>query len=88
MLRAYVLEFQGKWEDDWPLVQLSFNNSYQSTIKRAPFEALYGRKCTTPLCWSGLDKALTLGPDLIQEIAETIRIISHSDRSKPAEELC
>jgi len=49
MLRAYVLEFQGKWKGDLPLVEFSYNNSYQSTIKMAPFEALYGRKCGTPL---------------------------------------
>ena len=40
MLKAYVLEFQGKWQDDLPLVEFSYNNSYQSTIKMAPFEAL------------------------------------------------
>jgi len=49
MLRACVLEFQGKWEDDLPLVEFSYNNSYQSTIKTAPFKALYERKCQTPL---------------------------------------
>ena len=75
MLRACVLEFQGKWEDDLPLVEFSYNNSYQSTIKMAPFEALYGRKCRTPLCWSDLDEALILGPEMIQETTETIRKI-------------
>ena len=75
MLRACVLEFQGKWEDDLPLVEFSYNNSYQSTIKMAPFEALYGRKCRTPLCWSDLDEALVIGPEMIQETTETIRKI-------------
>ena len=75
MLRACVLEFQGKWEDDLPLVEFSYNNSYQSTIKMAPFEALYGRKCRTPLCWSDLDEALIIGPEMIQETTETIRKI-------------
>jgi len=49
MLRACVLEFRGKWEDDLPLLEFSYNNSYKSTIKMAPLEALYGRKCRTPL---------------------------------------
>jgi len=49
MLRACVLEFQGKWEDNLPLVGFSYNNSYQFTIKREPFEALYERRCQTPL---------------------------------------
>jgi len=51
MMRACVLEFQEKWDDDLPLVEFSYNN-YQSTMKMAPFEALYGRKYITPLCWS------------------------------------
>ena len=50
MVGACVLEFKWKWEDDLPLVEFSYNNSYQSTIKMALFEALYGRKCTTLLC--------------------------------------
>jgi len=54
MVRACVLEFQGKWKDDLPLVEFSYNNSYQSTIRMAPFEALYGIKCRTPLYWSDL----------------------------------
>jgi len=58
-----------------PLVEFSYNNSYQFTIKMAPFEALYGRKCRTPLCWSELDEALFIGPELIQETNETIRKI-------------
>jgi len=58
-----------------PLVEFSYNNSYQATIKMAPFEALYGRKCRTPLCWSELDEALIIGAELIQETTETIRKI-------------
>ena len=65
MLRACVLEFQGKWEDDLPLVEFSHNNSYQSTIKMAMFEALYGRKCRIPLYWSDLDEALIIGSEMI-----------------------
>jgi len=65
MLRACVLEFQGKWEDDLPLVEFSYNNSYQSTIRMALFEALYGRKYRTPLCWNDLDEALILGPYML-----------------------
>jgi len=63
MLRVYVLEFYGKWEGDLPLMEFSYNNSYESTIKMAPFEALYGRKYITPLCCSDLDEALTLTLD-------------------------
>ena len=65
MLRACVLEFQGKWEDDLPLLEFSYNNNYQLTIKMAPFKALHRRKCITLLCWSNLDEAVTLDPELI-----------------------
>jgi len=71
MLRAWVLEFQGKWEDDLPLIEFSYNNRYQSTIKMATFEALYRRKCRTLLCRSDLDEAI--GPKMIQKTNETIR---------------
>jgi hypothetical protein len=49
MLRAYVLSSRGSWELWLPLVEFAYNNSYQESIKMAPFEALYGRKCRTPL---------------------------------------
>ena len=75
MLRACVLDFQGKCKDYLPLLEFSYNNSYQSTIKMGPFEALYGRKCRTPLCWSELDEALTMGPELVQETTDKIRKI-------------
>jgi len=72
MLRAYILHFQGKWEEYLPLVEFSYNNSYQSTIHMAPCEALYGRRCRTPLCWSEIDEALILGPELIHETTEKV----------------
>jgi transposase InsO family protein len=52
MLRACVLEFPQKWDDSLPLAEFSYNNSYQESIKMAQFEALYGRRCRTPLNWS------------------------------------
>jgi len=78
MLRACVLDFQGKWEEYLPLAEFSYNNSYQATIKMAPFEALYGRRCRTPLCWNDLDETLILGPDMIQELVEKIKIVQRN----------
>jgi hypothetical protein len=49
MLRAYVLSSKGSWESWLPLAEFAYNNSYQESIKMAPFEALYGKKCRTPL---------------------------------------
>nr|GFC83946.1 reverse transcriptase domain-containing protein [Tanacetum cinerariifolium] len=51
MLRAYVIDFGNGWERHLPLVEFSYNNSYHASIKAAPFEALYGRKCRSPVCW-------------------------------------
>ena len=52
MLRACVLEFKGSWVKYLSLVEFAYNNSYQASIGMAPFEALYGRKCRTPICWN------------------------------------
>jgi len=60
MLRACVLSSKGSWESWLPLAEFSYNNSYQESIKMAPFEALYGRKCRTPLNWVNLVKEDTM----------------------------
>ncbi|GKA46667.1 putative reverse transcriptase domain-containing protein [Tanacetum coccineum] len=52
MLRACVIDFGKGWEKHLPLVEFSYNNSYHASIKAAPFEALYGRKCRSPVCWA------------------------------------
>ncbi|GKE04491.1 putative reverse transcriptase domain-containing protein [Tanacetum coccineum] len=52
MLRACVLDFGKGWDKHLPLVEVSYNNSYHTSIKAAPFEALYGRKCRSPICWA------------------------------------
>ncbi|GKA62523.1 putative reverse transcriptase domain-containing protein [Tanacetum coccineum] len=52
MLRACVIDFGKGWERHLPLVEFSYNNSYHASIKAAPFEALYGRKCKSPVCWA------------------------------------
>ncbi|KAK6162194.1 hypothetical protein DH2020_002035 [Rehmannia glutinosa] len=51
MLRACTLDFQGSWDSHLPLAEFAYNNSYQATIGMAPYEALYGRKCRSPLHW-------------------------------------
>jgi hypothetical protein len=75
MLRSCALEFQGAWDDYLPLAEFAYNNSYQSSIKMAPYEALYGRKCGTPICWDEVGERKMLGPEIIQDTEEKIRII-------------
>ncbi|XP_051129716.1 uncharacterized protein LOC127250458 [Andrographis paniculata] len=75
MLRAYAIKFQGSWEDHLDLVEFSYNNSYQTSIVMAPFEALYGRRCRTPLSWDDMSDRLILGPEMIEESKNKIRVI-------------
>ena len=58
-----------------PLVEFSYNNSHHSSIQMSPYEALYGRKCRMPICWEDLDRIVPVGPELIQESMEQVRII-------------
>jgi hypothetical protein len=67
MLRACVLEFPQRWDDFLPLAEFSYNNSYQESIKMAPFEALYGRRCRTPLNWSEPGERCFFRPDMVKE---------------------
>ncbi|GJX29026.1 putative reverse transcriptase domain-containing protein [Tanacetum coccineum] len=72
MLRAYVIDFKKGWVHHLLLVEFSYNNSYHASIKAAPFEALYGRKCHSPVCWTEVGEDQILGPELIQETTEKI----------------
>ncbi|GKF09834.1 putative reverse transcriptase domain-containing protein [Tanacetum coccineum] len=72
MLRACVIDFGKGWVNHLSLVEFSYNNSYHASIKAAPFKALYGRKCHSPVCWTKVGEAQILGPKLIQETTERI----------------
>ncbi|GKD71903.1 putative reverse transcriptase domain-containing protein, partial [Tanacetum coccineum] len=65
MLRACVIDFGNGWERHLPLIKFSYNNSYHASIKAAPFEALYGRKYRSPVCWAEVGDAQLTGPELI-----------------------
>ncbi|KAD4888716.1 hypothetical protein E3N88_20789 [Mikania micrantha] len=72
MLRSCVIDFGGNWDTHLPLVEFSYNNSYHSSIDMAPFEALYGCKCRSPICWSDIGEVQISGPELIQETTDKI----------------
>ncbi|GKC08109.1 putative reverse transcriptase domain-containing protein, partial [Tanacetum coccineum] len=72
MLRACVIDFGNGWDRHLPLVEFSYNNSYHTSIKAAPFEALYGRKCRSPVCWAKVGEAQLTGPEIIHETTEKI----------------
>ncbi|GJS00850.1 putative reverse transcriptase domain-containing protein [Tanacetum coccineum] len=75
MLRACVIDFGKGWVKHLPLAEFSYNNSYHASIKAAPYEALYGRKCRSPVCWAKVGEAQLTGPELIQETTEKIVLI-------------
>ncbi|GJV76058.1 putative reverse transcriptase domain-containing protein [Tanacetum coccineum] len=87
MLRACVIDFGKGWVKHLPLAEFSYNNSYHASIKAAPYEALYGRKCQSPVCWAEVGEAQLIGSKIIQETTEKIvlikqRIQAAQDRQK------
>jgi transposase InsO family protein len=72
LLRACVLTYNTDWEKSLPYVEFSYKNSYQASLKMAPFEALYGRKCRTPLMWSEVGERTFFGPATIVEAEENV----------------
>ena len=75
MLRAYVIDLKGSWDEHLPLVEFAYNNSYQASIKAAPYEALYGRKCMSPICWDDVGERRLLGLEIVQQIVDKIQVI-------------
>jgi hypothetical protein len=75
MLRACVLEHQGRWDQNLPWAEISYNDSYQESLKMAPFKVLYGHRCHTPLNWIQLGKKVIFGPDLVEEAEAIVRHI-------------
>ncbi|GJW08538.1 putative reverse transcriptase domain-containing protein [Tanacetum coccineum] len=82
MLRACVMDFGGSWDTHLPLVEFSYNNSYHTSIKCAPFEALYGRKCRSPVIWTEVGESQLIGPEIVQETTE--KIVQNRGRLKMA----
>nr|GEW35919.1 reverse transcriptase domain-containing protein [Tanacetum cinerariifolium] len=70
MLRACIIDFGKGWERHLPLVEFSYNNSYHASIKAAPFEALYGRNCSSPVCWAEIGDVQLTGPEIIHETCQ------------------
>ncbi|GJS64709.1 putative reverse transcriptase domain-containing protein [Tanacetum coccineum] len=82
ILRACLINFGGSWNIHLPLAEFSYNNSYHSSIRCAPFEALYGRKCRSPVLWAEIGDSGLIGPELVQETIDKVVVIR--DRLKAA----
>ena len=77
-----MIEFKGSWDTHLSLMEFAYNNSYQSSIGMAPFEALYGRKCRTPVCWDEVGERRLIGLELVHITLDKIQIVR--DRLKIA----
>ena len=84
MLRACVIDFGGSWDKHLPLVEFAYNNSYQASIGMPPYEALYGRKCRTPLCWDEVGERRLESVELIELTREKVKMIR--ERIKAAQD--
>jgi hypothetical protein len=84
MLRMYVMDNQTNWEKYLPLVEFTYNNNFHSSIRMPPYEALYGRRCRTPLSWERLEDCMTVGLELIQDMEE--QVIQIRQRLKEAQD--
>jgi len=81
LLRPCVLEKGVSWVKCLPLIESTYINNFHSSIGMAPFEALYGRKCRTPLCWYESGESALLGPNGVQETTEKVKMIQEKMRA-------
>ena len=75
MLRGCVMEFTGSWDRYVPLMKFAYNNNYQASISMAPYEALYGRRCRTLVCWTELNEHKVIGLDVVKDTEEKVQVI-------------
>ncbi|WVZ97914.1 hypothetical protein U9M48_043416 [Paspalum notatum var. saurae] len=80
MLRACAIQYGTSWDKSLPYAEFSYNNSYQASLKKSPFEALYGRRCRTPLFWNQTGEKQVFGPDLIREAEQQIKMVRENLR--------
>ena len=78
LLRLCILDWNGLWDKFLPLIEFSYNNSYHSSIGMSPYEALYVRPCRTPVCWAEVGERRMLGPEVVDEAAEKVRVIQEN----------
>jgi hypothetical protein len=86
MLRAYVLNYSDKWDNYLPLAEFSYNNSYQESLRMAPFEALYDCHCHTPVNWIEPYERMIFGPDLVIEAEEIVHCIQSNLKAVKAQQ--
>jgi hypothetical protein len=88
LLIACALQYGRSWDKSLSYVEFSYNNSYQESLKMAPFEMLYGRRCRTPLFWNKMGERRVFGPDVLEEaekqvcmVRENLRVVRSRQKS-------
>ena len=85
LLRTCILDHIGAWNEVLPLIEFTYNNSFHASIGMAPYEALYCRRCRTPLCWYQVWEAVLVGPELLEQTTEKVRMLRermHASQSR------
>ena len=72
MLRMYVMDQPSKWENYLYLVEFAYNNGYHASLKMSPFEALYGRRCKTPVSWDNPIDRVMVGHEMLKDVGEQV----------------
>ena len=75
LLRMCILDHLGAWDEVLPFIEFTYNNSFHASIGMAPYEALYGRRCRTPLCWYQDGEAVLVGPELLEKTTKKVRMV-------------
>ena len=80
MLRTCAIQYGTSWDKCLSYAEFSYNNSYQASLKKSPFEALYGRKCRTPLYWDQIGEKQLFGPDIIEDAEQMVQAVRENLR--------
>jgi hypothetical protein len=78
MLRACALKYEKSWDKSLPYTEFSSNNSYQASIEMAPYEALYGQQCRTPLFWSQTGESQVFRPEVLKDADKQVQMVHKS----------
>ena len=84
MLRACVIDYKGNWDEHLPLIEFAYNNSHHASIGMTPYEALYGRRCRSPIGGYEVGEATLIGPELVLDAMEKVKLIN--ERMKAAQD--
>jgi len=75
LLKTYMLDHLGTWDEVFSLIEFTYNNSFHASIDMAPYEAFYGKKCRTPMCWYQDGEAMMVGPKLLKQTTEKVKMV-------------